>query len=452
MPKKASTAKGVKKSAKPEKAKKSRKKLEPPKLLRGFRDILPDEHIYWDKIFDAARKISTDYSYGRIRLPHLEEVSLFERTVGDGTDIVEKEMFSFTDQGGDKVAMRPEATAQIARAYVEHGMVNLPQPVKLWYFGSFFRYEKPQAGRYRQFNQWGLEVLGSEESIIDAQVIIMTYRLLAELGLDVKVRINSIGTKDTRREYIAELVSYFKQFRGKLSDVDKKRLVKNPLRLLDSKEEGMDELKLDAPQIVDWLDENSKQHFMKVLEYLDEMDIPYEMDPFLVRGLDYYNKTVFEVVLANDTGDRAQNALGGGGRYDGLVQALGGRDENPGAMGAAIGIERVVLAMKEAKIKLQKRRDVSVFFCQLGDAARRKGLVIFEQFRQEGVPVAEAFGKGSLKAQLELANKQKAKLALILGQKEVLDGTIIVRDMESGAQEIVDAKKVVSIVKKQLKA
>ncbi|MFH1712128.1 MAG: histidine--tRNA ligase [Patescibacteria group bacterium] len=425
------------------------KKIKQPELLRGFRDILPEEQHYWDKVEETARKISTDYSFGRIRLPILEKTNLFERSVGKGTDIVEKEMFSFVDQGNDKVTLRPEGTAQIARAYIEHGMVNLPQPVKLWYFCPMFRYDRPQAGRYRQFWQWGLEALGSDEPIIDAQVILMTQRFLKELGIDVMVRINSIGTAATRLEYTMELVSYFKQFRGKLSDVDKKRLQKNPLRLLDSKEEGMDELKVDAPQIIDWLDDASKQHFMKVLEYLGEVDVAYELDPFLVRGLDYYNHTVFEVVPAVQDEEKAQSSIAGGGRYDGLIPLLGGR-ESVGAMGMALGVERAIIAMKDAEVSIPKRRKVDVFFCQLGEAARRKGLAIFEDFRVAGIPIAEAFGKGSLKAQLELADKQKAQVALILGQKEVLDGTIIIRDMESGGQEIVDAEKIVEIVRKRL--
>jgi len=274
---------------------------------------------------------------------------------------------------------------------------------------------------------------------------------MQELGLDIVVKINSIGTVDTRREYIMELVSYFKQFRSKLSELDKKRLTKNPLRLLDSKEEGMEELKVNAPQIVDWLDDDSKAHFMKVLEYLDEVDVPYELDPFLVRGLDYYGKTVFEIVAMSDDGKKSQNALAGGGRYDDLVPMLGGRTEAGGAMGAAVGVERVINAMKHKGIDIPKRRKVDVFFAQLGEAARRQGLAIFEDFRKAGIATAEAFGKGSLKAQLELADKMGAQITLILGQKEVLDGTIIIRDMESGGQEIVNVTKVGEIVKKMIK-
>ncbi len=421
-----------------------------PELLRGFRDILPEEQAYWDSVEQACARFANSYSFHRIRLPYLEKTSLFERGVGKGTDIIEKEMFSFVDQGGEKVSMRPEATAQIVRAYIEHGMLNKPQPVKLWYFEPMFRYDRPQAGRYRQFWQLGLEAIGSDDPILDAQIILMVDRLFKELGLSVKVKINSIGTSAVRREYTAELARYFKQFRKHLSETDKKRLQKNPLRLLDSKEPEIAPFMAEAPQIIDWLDEDSKTHFMKVLEYLDEAEVAYELDPFLVRGLDYYGKTVFEFVSANDSGEKAQNSLAGGGRYDDLLTLLGARPEAKGAIGVAIGVERVILAMKEAGIEAPDIYETTVFFCQLGEAARRKGMLIFEAFREAGIQVGEAFGKGSLKAQLEIADKRKAKIALILGQKEVLDGTIIVRDMESGAQEIVASNKVVPMVKKML--
>jgi histidyl-tRNA synthetase len=432
-------------------AKKAMKPKKPITLVRGFRDILPEEQYFWKRVREACEKIATDYSFERIDLPMLELTELFERGIGSGTDIVEKEMFAFKDQGGEDVAMRPEATAQIVRAYVEHGMLNKPQPVKLWYIGPMFRYERPQAGRYRQFHQFGIETIGSMDPIIDAQTILIIDRLMKELGLAVKVRINSIGSSENRADYVKELGAYFKKHRAALSEVDKNRLKTNPLRLLDSKEEGMEELKMDAPQIVDWLDDESKQHFMKVLEYLDDADVSYELDPFMVRGLDYYGRTVFEFVEAGDTKERAQSALAGGGRYDDLLPMLGVREDVAGAMGAAIGIERVIMAMKDAGVQAPKFQEVDVFFCQLGEASRKQGLVIFEAFRQEGISIGEAFGKGSLKAQLDVANKRKAKIALILGQKEVLDGTIIVRDMESGAQEIVNVKKVVPATKKALK-
>lgn len=429
----------------------AKKKSKTPETLRGFRDVLADEQAAWEKVESLARTMTQAYGFGRIRMPVLEQTALFERSVGKETDIVEKEMFTFVDQGGVKMTLRPEGTAQVARAYIEHGMVNQSQPVKLWYFEPFFRHERPQAGRYRQFYQWGIEAIGSDDPVVDAQVILMTQRFCRDLGLDVIVQINSLGTPASRKDYIAELVKYFKQHKKALSETDLKRLTKNPLRLLDSKEPGMEELKANAPQIFDYLDEASKQHFMKVLEYLDETEVPYALNPCLVRGLDYYTKTTFEIVLNNASSPDLEGlALGGGGRYDGLIPMLGGR-ENTSAMGAAMGVERIVLAMKAANVMPPRREKIDVFFCQLGEGARRKGLAVYEKFREGGIMVGEAFGKGTLKAQLEIADKLKAPVAVILGQKEVLDGTIIIRDMESGAQEIVDVEKVVGIIAKRLK-
>jgi histidyl-tRNA synthetase len=435
---------------KAEAAAKPAKKSKSLETLRGFRDILPDEQAAWEKIEDIARNLTHAYGFGRIRLPALEATSLFERGVGKETDIVEKEMFTFVDQGGIKMTLRPEGTASAARAYIEHGMLNQPQPVKLWYLEPFFRHERPQAGRYRQFWQLGLEAMGSDDSVLDAQVILMSYNFCKDLGVDTIVQINSLGTPAIRKTYVSDLAKYFKGHAKKLSETDLKRLQRNPLRLLDSKEEGMEELKAGAPQLIEYLDDETKQHFMKVLEYLDEAEVPYTLNPFLVRGLDYYTKTVFELVSTNPIGENgSQLALGGGGRYDGLIPLLGGR-EATGAIGAALGIERIILAMKAANAMPDNKRSADVFFCQLGEAARRKGLKIFEKFRQADVNVAEAFAKGNLKAQLEIADKMKASLAIILGQKEVLDGTIIIRDMEAGAQEIVDVEKVVGIVVKRL--
>lgn len=419
-----------------------------PELLRGFRDIMPEEQGKWNLVRDSVRRLADAYSFDRIDLPILERADLFLRTLGKGTDVVEKEMYVFTDPSNRSVALRPEATASAARAYINHGMLDRPQPVKLWYMGPMFRHDRPQAGRYRQFYQVGFESFGVEEAIVDAQLIVIAMQIFKELGLDVKVEINSIGTSECRKAYLVELVAYFRQHRSKLSEDDKRRLQKNPLRMLDSKEEATRELLQGAPQILDWLDEKSKEHFMKVLEFLEEMEIPYVLNPYLVRGLDYYSHTVFEFMLADDTGDSSQAALGGGGRYDGLVELLGGRPTP--ACGFALGIERIVRALEAKGINPPERRVPVVFFAQLGDAARRIGLKLFEEFRQSGIPVAEAFGKNALKAQLETANKLGVPITLILGQKEVLDGTIIVRDMESGAQEIVDVKKAVSIVQRKL--
>lgn len=419
-----------------------------PELLRGFRDILPEEQPRWQLLRDTARGLAEAYSFDRIDTPILERVDLFQRTVGKQTDIVEKEMYAFVDAAEDNVALRPEATASVARAFINHGMFNLPQPVKLYYEGPMFRHERPQAGRYRQFHQVGFEVLGSSEAVIDAQLILVAVQIMKDLGIPVVVQINSIGTPETRAAYLTELTSYFRPHRSKLSEDDKRRLQKNPLRILDSKDPAVVELLPGAPQIVDWLDDNSKNHFMKVLEFLDEVEVEYVLNSHLVRGLDYYTHTVFELWEAGDVGERAQSALAGGGRYDGLLELLSGRPTP--ACGFAIGMERVARTLAERNLPGRGRPKPQVFFAQLGDAARRVGLKLYEQFRQGGIPVSEAFGKNALKAQLEVANKQGVPFTLILGQKEVLDGTVIIRDMESGAQEIADREKIVAIMKKKL--
>src|SRR3990167_3251131 len=334
-------------------------------LLRGFRDILPEDQGRWNLVRDTIRSIAESYSFDRIDLPILERSDLFQRTIGKGTDIVEKEMYVFTDPSNRSVALRPEATASAARAYISHGMLDRPQPVKMWYVGPMFRHDRPQAGRYRQFYQAGFESFGVDEPIVDAQLIVLGAQIFRELGLEIKVEINSIGTPECRQAYLAELVSYFRPHRNKLSEDDKRRLQKNPLRILDSKEEATLELLQGAPQILDWLDDKSKEHFMKVLEFLEEGEVPYVLNPYLVRGLDYYTHSVFEFVLAQDEGDKSQSALGGGGRYDGLIQLLGGRP-TPGC-GFALGLERIVRALDAQGINPPERSKPSVFFAQLGD-------------------------------------------------------------------------------------
>lgn len=442
---KAKKTKGEKEGTEEEKPK---RKIRTPELLRGFRDLLPEEQPYWDFIRDTVRGVADSYSFQRLITPVLEEKELFVRTVGKQTDIIEKEMYQFEAPGGEKVALRPEMTASFARAYINHGMLDRPQPVKLWDMGPMFRHDRPQAGRYRQFHQFNFESFGSAEPIIDAQLMVLLHSIFKELGLEVEMQVNSIGTPETRQEYKVELVAYYRSKRAQICDDCKRRLQKNPLRLLDCKEEGCQEVRAEAPMIVDWLDDDSKNHFMQVLEFLDEIEVPYVLNPHLVRGLDYYNRTVFEVYLTNAETNRAQSALGGGGRYDGLIELLGGREGTPGC-GFAVGIERVVAALREQEIEIPMRKP-DIFFAQLGDAARRRGLKIFEDFRQAGIKVSEAFGKGALKNQLDLANKLEVAYTIILGQKEVLDDTIIIRDMDSGSQEIIDASKVVEILKKKL--
>jgi len=426
-----------------------KKKIDPPQLLRGMKDIIPQEQVYWDYIKERAKKILDVYGFKRIDTPILESLKLFIHSTGKYTDIIEKEMFSFTDENGEKIALKPEATPGIARAYIEHGMFNLPQPVKLYTISPLFRRERPQAGRTRQHHQIDLEVLGEKGPIVEAQLLAVIYNLYQELGIKVKIKINSIGCRECRPQYRENLVAYLKSNKSKLCPVCQKRLTRNPLRVLDCKEEKCQPVIEGAPQIVDWLCSDCKSHFTKVLEYLDELGIPYEPDPYLVRGLDYYTRTVFEVWPEGGEDLPRQSALGGGGRYDDLIESLGGR-ETP-ACGAGLGIERAILKIKENKIDVLPKKEIDIFVAQLGEKAKIKALCLFEELRKKGFSIAENFCKGSLRSQLDLANKLGAKITLILGQKEVLDKTILIRDMESGIQEEISYSKVISTIKKKLK-
>jgi histidyl-tRNA synthetase len=427
-----------------------KKVQQPPQLVRGMRDVMNPEWPYRDKMYDEAKRLAEDYGYERIETPVLEETSLFIRGVGKVTDIVEKEMFSFETSGGEKVTLRPEGTSPIARAYIQHGMINRPQPVKFWYWSSMFRHERPQSGRYREHTQWGCECIGDASSILDAQQAFLAWKLLDVLGIPSIVHINSIGTPESRANYRDALVAFFRTKRHKLSEEDKKRLLKNPLRLLDSKEPGMDEMKSEAPQIVDWLDEASKAHFMQVLEFLDEMNVPYQLDPYLVRGLDYYTRTVFELFPVSDDPEISKLALGGGGRYDILMEQIGGKPTP--ACGFGLGVERIAARMRDIDPSLaDKTSERDVFVAQLGEQGRKKAFAIFEALRADGIRTAATLSKDAIKTQMEVANKCGAKWAIIVGQKEVLDGTAIIRDMDSGTQETVDSKKIVLEVRKKLK-
>ncbi|MDD4271593.1 MAG: histidine--tRNA ligase [Patescibacteria group bacterium] len=425
--------------------------------LRGMKDILPDEYKYWNLIIKKATELSRSYGFKRMDTPVLENLELYERSSGRSSDIVVKEMFSFIDKNGEKIALRPEATPGIIRSYIEHGMFNLPQPVKLFWLGPVFRHDKPQAGRFRQFSQFNLESIGDASPVADAELIAITYYFFRELQLEVMTQINSVGCASCRKEYLVKLENFYKERgrRTKLCNDCKKRLAKNPLRLLDCKEKQCQEIAADAPQIVDSLCEDCRNHFIKVLEYLDELNIPYNLNPTLVRGLDYYNRTVFEIWPSSAEATEGkpeeqsrQNALGGGGRYDGLVEYMGGRPTP--ACGFGIGIERVILKIKEKNIPLKDEEKGDLFLAHLGDPARRKIMVLFEELRKNGFKVRQAFTKDNLKSQLELANQAGVKYTLILGQKEIMDGTILIRDMESGIQEIVDYKKVVAEIEKRL--
>src|SRR3989339_224303 len=404
------SASGGKKSASKSVKSKGEKIAKTYSVLRGMRDILPKEERYWKKLYHSIEDLGQYFQYGRIETPLLEEASLFVRSVGKGTDVVDKEMYLFEDKDGSKVCLRPEMTASMARSYIENGMQALPQPVKVWYHGQMFRHDRPQAGRFRQFYQSGCETIGDSGPVVDAELISVAYNTLRDLGIDTVVNINSIGTLEDRQNYIVELVGYLRSKRSYLSEESKKRINKNPLRVLDSKEKEDIEVMEEAPQILDWLSPESKKFFTDVLEYLDEAEIPYVLNPKLVRGLDYYSNTVFEFYC-----------------------------------------EEEEKARKEAELSpIKEVRTNKIFFAQLGEQANKKALYILESLRREGLTVYHNLAKSSLKAQMEMANKIGTTHTLILGQKEVQDGSILVRNMDSGIQEVVDQKKIANFVRKLL--
>ncbi|KKT06070.1 MAG: Histidine-tRNA ligase [Parcubacteria group bacterium GW2011_GWA2_43_17] len=430
---------------------KKEKKTRSFQLVKGMKDILPDDQKYWQYISQLAETLAVKYGFSRIDIPLVEDTQLFTRSVGQATDIVEKEMYSFIDKGGENISLRPEFTAGIARAYIEHGMINLPQPVKLYSIGPCFRYDKPQSGRYRQFHQLNFETIGDADPVTDAQIILIAYKINEMLNLPVIMQVNSVGCPQCRPDYELVLKDYFKKYRNKLSEVSQKRLLKNPLRILDSKEDLDQTIIEGAPQQVDHLCEECKNHFIKVLEYLDELEVPYALNPTIVRGLDYYTRTTFEVTTVEDAenGDKSrQIALGGGGRYDKLYESLGGR-ETP-VVGFAAGIERLIGQIKEKDLKVPALPQAEIFLAQLGTEARRKALVLFEELYRAGFKVTEAFSKSGIKPQLEMADRLGAKLCLIVGQKEIIDGTVMIRDMDGGIQEVVDYKKIVPELRKRL--
>ena len=411
--------------------------------VKGMHDILPKDQLYWDKIRTETKNLADYYHYGRIDTPLVEQADLFEKGVGEATDIVEKQMFVLKG-GKDKLVLRPEGTASVVRAYLQHGLTHQPQPVKLYYIGPMFRKERPQEGRFRQFHQAGFEIIGDgNDAIYDAQIILSCYRLLESLKIKkLDIQINTIGCKVCRPDYRRRLVDYYKK--KKVCDNCERRLKINPLRILDCKDDKCQEFKKDAPVILDCLCADCKSQFKGVLEYLEELGLPYSLNNYLVRGLDYYSQTVFEIFAEGSDG-----ALASGGRYDYLAKILGGKDTS--AVGVGIGLERVIAAMKKNEVKLIAKQKPKVFFIHVGSLAKKKSLGLIEELKNAGVRIGEALGKGSLQAQLRQADKDEAAIALIFGQKEAFEKSIIIRDLATGSQESVLLDKFIKEVKKKLK-
>ena len=422
--------------------------------VSGMFDILPSEYPLWLKIEEVVSSIANFYGFSKITTPILEEEELFVKGTGQDTEIVEKQMYSFKTKGGKRVVLRPEFTPSIVRAYIQNGMESLPKPVKLWSFGPVFRYERPQRGRYRQFWQFNFEIFGDKSPIQDVLLIQIFSDILRDLSLSKWiVEVNSIGCKECRSYYLRQLKNYYKNRLREICPECEKRLKKNPLRLLDCKEEKCQRVKKFAPQIVNSLCEDCHQYLKRVLEILDTIQIPYVLNPYLVRGLDYYTKTVFEFVPQDKK--EGQSALIGGGRYDYLINQMGGKDTP--AIGGAGGVERIIEEIREQKINILAKRverfekKPKMFLAQLGELAKEKSLTLLEEFRKNKIIIGENVGKDNLKVQLEQAAKLGVKYTLILGQREALEDTVIIRNMETGIQEIVFIKDIVKEIKKKVK-
>jgi len=442
-----------------------------------MRDILGADFYTYQGFFEKASEIAMYYGFRPIETPMLERENVFTSGVGKETDIVEKEMYTLRVRGGEKLALRPEGTASIMRAYIEGGMHTMPQPVMLYYYGPFFRHDKPQRGRYREFFQFGLEVLGTSKSIADAMVIQIMTTILKEAGFkNLCVLVNSIGDKTCRPHYIRELVSYYRKNMGDLCGNCRQRLKGNPLRLLDCKELQCVALKENAPQSVAHLCEHCKEHFREVLECLDTIKVPYSIDHTLVRGLDYYSRTVFEIIDDEDLiciGPRDEQkkpakenkekdgdvegapeeralplALGGGGRYDYLAKQLGSKKEIS-AVGGSIGVDRVVEAPQLVSLTPRIIKKPKIYFIQIGFEAKLKSLTVIEVLRKARIPLVHALSKDKLSIQLAIAEKYGIPYVVILGQKEALEESVIVRDMSNRSQDTVKIEKLEDYLKKK---
>lgn len=414
---------------------------------KGMRDLINEEYYAFQGFFEKAQEVAVYYGFKPLETPMLENEEIFTTGIGKGTDIIDKEMYTLKTKGGDHLALRPEHTAPLMRAYIEHGMQNLPQPVMLYQYGPAFRHDKPQRGRYRQFWQFDADALGSEKSIMDALVIKASMSILEEAGAEnLSIDINSIGDKECRGAYIRELTSYYRKHINQLPSVDRERLKVNPLRILDSKEEKTKELNEQAPDSVSFLCPACKKHFKEVLEYLEEMNIQYNINKNLVRGLSYYTRTVFEIMEQTETEDGAPVALAGGGRYDYLARQIGSKKDVP-AVGISIGVDRIVASPWYKKPAPRILKKPKIYFIQLGSEAKLKSLNIIEILRKAHIPIAQALSKDSLGSQLAIAEKLAIPYALIFGVKEALDNSVIVRDMSNRSQDTLKLNKLLEYLK-----
>lgn len=441
MPKKKTSKKKIVK--KPE----EKKTIKKTNRLLGMKDVLPNEHYYLSILLDKAKELAELYSFSAIKTPVMENLNLYKKSTRVGSD---KDFYNIEAEKNETAVLRPELTQGILRSYFENNLDQNEEVARLFSIGPIFRKEKLQSGRYRESTQFNLEIIGEEKPMAEALLISLISNFLKELNISAQVQVNSLGDLDCRKEYNSKLLKFCKE-RGKRTKLCvncKKSLSKNLLALFDCKNDECLEVMSQAPQIADHLSEESQKHFKKVLEYLDELNIDYNFNPYLVRGLSYYNDTVFEFWPINEEGEaQGKLALAGGGRFDTLTSTIGGRLKP--AVGIALGLERVLTKAKDS-LKPKPREEDLVFLAQLGEQAKIKSILLFEELRKEGFLVRQSFTIDSLKTQVEEANKLEAKVTLIMGKKEVMDETIIMRDMESGVQEIIAYKKIKDKLKKKI--
>lgn len=414
-------------------------KKDAPQSLKGMYDIFDDQFYAYQGLFEKAQEIAVYYGFKPIETPVLEREDVFVSALGEGTDVIDKEMYTFRSKGGDRLAVRPEYTASIMRAYLEHGMQTLPQPVMLYSYGPVFRHENPQKGRLRQFRQFNLEILGTSKSIADALIIRTLITILEEYGFkDLIIDINSMGDKETRPTFIKELTNYYKKHLETLCKDCHERIKTNPLRLLDCKQPQCQPLKDNAPSSLSFLSNDARHHFTEVLQYLEEMGIPYRVNNSLVRGLDYYSRTVFEVVKisTDENGKEKEISITGGGRYDYLAKMMGSKKDVP-SVGVGLGMERIMMFPECKALAPRIMKTPKVYFIQLGLEAKLKSLCVIEVLRKARIPVYQSLSKDSLGLQLSLAEKMEIPFCIIFGQKEAMDNTVIVRNMETRSQDTV---------------
>lgn len=410
--------------------------------IRGMNDYLPADTAVWQRIEQSLKQVLAGYGFSEIRLPIVEQTPLFKRAIGEVTDVVEKEMYTFDDRNGESLTLRPEGTAGCVRAGIEHGLLY-NQEQRLWYMGPMFRYERPQKGRYRQFFQLGAEVFGLQGPDIDAELIMMTARWWKVLGIGehVELELNSIGSLEARAAYRDALVAFLEQHKDALDEDCLRRMYSNPLRVLDSKNAGVQTLLNDAPKLHDYLDEESREHFAGVCQLLDDAGISYRINQRLVRGLDYYNRTVFEWVTSSLG---AQGTVCAGGRYDGLVEQLGGR-ATP-AVGFAMGLERLVLLVQSVVPDFEPVNKVDVYVISSGQGVQSAAMQLAETLRDQApsLKIMTNFGGGNFKKQFARADKNGAKIALVLGEDEVQNGQVVIKNLARGEQTLVSAKDVLA--------